>query len=278
MKRGFTNKKLFSIFITLSVVLLLLMLGPVQALIVGFSVVDGIITQGELAEFEVDIEIEQGEILDVQNLTLLLEGPVTKECIFLPDGTPITQCEGIIIELLDSPPYHYSYGYHGYTEGFLEYDIFLDSLTTEPGQYQSKMIIATPEEIIMSPEQLIYIQPPELVQSCSLRAKGGVAELDEEIFTNRNRLNLYVPSGSAIDGEGTFTAQNGQRISYSYQVLSASQIGENIIQFEVLGELRKHPEVYQESATIIFDRSTSTIEIDGDTLEAENMEINFLRC
>jgi len=278
MKRGFLNKKLISLFLTLSILLLVLMLGPVEALILGFSVLDGIISRGEPVKFEISVEIEQGEILDIQKITLLLKGPEDISCEFLPDGTLLTACPGIQITQTQSSQYQYGYDSQGFLPGFLEYSVSLDSLAIQPGQYQSYFILSTPDSDVQSPEQLVYIQPPEAVQGCSVRANGGTATLDEETFENRNKLNLYVPSNKALNGKGSFTAQNGNRVSYTYQVNNAVQSDENTITFQVSGELRKHLNVYNEDATITLNKATNKMNVNGGTLDIENMDISFMQC
>jgi hypothetical protein len=286
MKKYFSNKKLLSVFLTLTILLLILMLGPAEALLLEFFVSDGIVYKGEPVEFKVSIKIEQGEILDIKNITLLLEGPEDLECAFLPNGTLIAPCPEIQITKTQDAPYQQGYGYgygygynpQGFLQGLLEYKIILDSETIKPGQYQSKYIITTPRLRIQSPEQLVSVRSPKVIQGCSVRAKGGTAVLGEKTFENNNKLSFYVPSSSAAPGEGSFTAQEDKRISYSYQIQSAIQLDDNIRIFRVAGNLRFLGETYQENATIRLDEATSKIDIKGDTLKVENMNVGFMRC
>lgn len=278
MKRGFTNKKVFSIFITLSVILLLLMLGPVEALVLGFTALSDEVVQGQEINFEIDIEIEPNEILDLQVITFLLDGPEDLICRFYPNGTLINSCPNVQINVLETANYSYGYGYEGYLPGNLKYEINIDTTDISPGEYTSQYLITSSTHGMESPEEIVTIKPPEAVQSCSIRAHGGMGEIDEVQFSNRNRLNLYVPKGDATNGRGSFTAQNGDRVSYAYEVDGASQIGPNIIRFYTSGELRYHQETTQEMATITLNKITSTVDIEGQTLDVKDMEVSFMRC
>ncbi|MFH1801906.1 MAG: hypothetical protein ABH864_00475 [archaeon] len=279
MKRCFSNKKLVSIFITLSVILLLLTLGPVEAFVLGFTVFEDEVVQGQPIDIEIEVEIEPGEFLDLQHITLLLDGPQDLICRFLPNGTLINDCPNVQITQTETTAYGFGYGYdQGYLPGFLKYEVTINSASLAPGAYAARYIITAPDAGLESPEQMIYIQPPEAVQSCSVRASGGTATLDEESYRNRNRLNLYVPSDKATGGKGSFTAQNGDRLSYTYQVNSAVQLDPNTIMFYVSGELRKHTTVYQEAATITLNKATSKIKIEGETLDVESMNVGFMKC
>ncbi|MBU0906588.1 MAG: hypothetical protein KKD18_04875 [Nanoarchaeota archaeon] len=278
MKRGFTNKKVLSVFVTLSVILLLLMLGPVEALILHFTTLDDDIIQGEIINFEIEINIEPGETLDLQTITLLLDGPEDLICRFLPNGTLLNSCPNVQIVQTSSTNYNYGYGYEGYLPGTLKYEVNIDSTSLSPGEYVGRYLITSSTHGMESPEQIIVIRPPESVQSCSVRASGGSAHLGEETFTNRNRLSLYVPSGKATDGRGSFTAQNGDRISYTYDVNGASQIGPNTIRFYTSGELRHRQQVYQETATITLNKATNKVTVDGQILDVNNMAVSFIHC
>jgi len=290
MKRRFLNKKIISIFITLSILLLLFMAGPVKAFFLNFVIVDDDIVQGEMLDLQIAVEIRDGEILDIQKITLILDGPQQVFCEFLPNSTLINSCPGIQIRQTETSEYQYGYGYgygysygYGYDQGFLpgtvKYNVTIDSASLSPGNYISQYYITLPTTELESSEKEITIRVPEAVQSCSVRATNGVAELDDETYTNRNRLNLYVPSGKASGGRGSFTAQNGNRISYSDNVHGAQQVGPSQIKFYVSGEIRKRGiPSYEESAIIILNKATSTISVQGETINVENMKVNFLDC
>jgi hypothetical protein len=285
MKRRFLNKKIISIFITLSILLSLLMAGPAEAFFLNFIIADDDLVQGQMLDMQISVEIKEGEVLDVQKLTLILDGPQQIFCEFFPNATLISCPYDLEILQIETSNYTYGYGYgygYGYDQGFLpgnlKYNITINTDPLLPGIYLSKYLVTLPQTELESSEKEIIIRSPNAVQGCSVRAINGVAEIGDEVFTNRNRLNLYVPSGKASAGRGSFTAQNGNRISYTYNVQNAQQIGPNKIRFYVSGEVRKHSQTWRESAVITLNKAASTISIKGETVDIKNMNVNFLEC
>src|SRR3989344_1400576 len=279
MKNYFLNKKIISIFITLFIIFSLLMLGPVGAYFLNFTILDDDITQGEMLGLQITVEIKEGELLDIQKLTLILDGPQQISCEFFPNATLINSCPGIEIEQVETSDYQFGYGYdQGYLPGALKYNVSINSVSLLPGKYTSKYLVTTPGIELESSKKEIIVRSPKSVQICSVRATGGTTNIGENTYTKRNRLNLYVPSGKASLGRGSFTAQNSNRISYTYNVNSAQQIGPNKIKFYVSGEIREHSVTYKESAVITLDKAKSTISIDGQTLDVINMKVNLLDC
>jgi len=265
------------------------MLGPAEALILSFKISDNDIVQGQLTNFEIKIQIENKEIIDIEHITLSLSGPRQLTCRFYPNGTLLDACPEIQIKQIEktnytSRTYNYNYGYgygysyQGYTQGLLKYNITFSSENLPPGEYQVKYIVSTARTKQESSQKSMIIRPPESVQGCSIRAIGGTATLGDESFKKRNRLNLYVPAGKATDGRGAFTAQNGERLSYSYNIRGASQIGPDIIRFFVAGEVRDKGNRYYEPATITLNKATSTVSINGQTFEVKEMQISFMNC
>ncbi|MFH1327660.1 MAG: hypothetical protein ABIH76_02220 [Candidatus Bathyarchaeota archaeon] len=275
-----TNKKVLPSLITISVLAILILVGSVEALILGFTVLDGIVTKGEAVEFQLSINIEQGEVLDITTITLVLNGPQDLTCRFLPDGTPIDPCPGIQITQTENTSYQYGYGYdQGFIEGFLKYNVILNSSTVESGQYQSYFRITTPETEFESPEQIVIIRDPDFEGSCSLRAIEGVATFEGQDFTSNNRLSLYAPAGGARSGRGTFMTQEGRiRVSYAFTIHNAYLGPQDEIIFDTSGTLKEDARYFDETATITFNRASSTIFLDGTFLEFQDMEISFERC
>lgn len=110
-KKGKMNK-LFSIFITVSVVGLLIFLGPVNALQLSLSGLQTLpYVAGETISFTGDIEIQANEIINVKNVSVVVNGESI--CTIDQWGWRLTSCDGVTISLVGySSPYGYGYGYN----------------------------------------------------------------------------------------------------------------------------------------------------------------------
>jgi len=95
-----TKSKLISIFTTILIVSLLIISGPVSAVIVKVDVDSSIYNNNDEIVFTVQVDIETDERLPVQNFTLKItnsSGNVIKTCTFAIDGTNITACSNLNI-------------------------------------------------------------------------------------------------------------------------------------------------------------------------------------
>ena len=91
LKRGIA---LFSVFI---IIALLIYVGPADALILGMSIAENEVFQGEIIEVNLNVDIEQGELLDPDKLVFSMLGAGDYLCEFSPNGSVISGCNGIII-------------------------------------------------------------------------------------------------------------------------------------------------------------------------------------
>jgi len=113
------KKNISSVLLTLAVITLLVVSGPIQAVIVNvardksaYNAEDGSVV------FTVDVDVEVDERIPVQNLTLEIEGPsTTTTCVFDTTGSNLTACENLEITKVhtvgsDSGSlFGYGYGY-----------------------------------------------------------------------------------------------------------------------------------------------------------------------
>jgi len=105
-----------SIVFTLSVILLLLFLGPAQALTMSLTTPEDVV-QGQSTSFIAQLTIQSDDqYIDVQNFTLNISGPSSQICVFDLEGDSISGCAGLTISKLSSNS-NYSYGY-GYGYGY----------------------------------------------------------------------------------------------------------------------------------------------------------------
>ena len=114
------KKNLVSVILTLAVVGLLILSGPISAVIVNIGVDESDSTYNAADEsvvFTVDVDIEVDERVPVQNLTLVISGAASKTCVFDTAGNNLTACENLDITAINVQGYDnttlfgYGYGY-----------------------------------------------------------------------------------------------------------------------------------------------------------------------
>ena len=147
------KRKITAGIVTTMVLLLLIMAGPAQAFSLTLDV-DGedSVEQGKKIELTAKVNIDSGEALDIENITLVLKGPEHRECVFDITGKMKSgvndACHGINIKKIPYPQiekgYGYSYGYgygYGYTEQELVYEITIHTQKFEVGNYSTELKI-----------------------------------------------------------------------------------------------------------------------------------------
>ncbi len=92
------KNKLFSTLITVFVVTILILSGPTKAIVL-YVQTDKTVYNPNHQEivFTLGVDIEESESVPVQNITLYIEGPVNRTCIFYPDGTAVSGCTNLTI-------------------------------------------------------------------------------------------------------------------------------------------------------------------------------------
>ncbi len=120
------QKKSFiaSTLVTLVIVVMLILSGPVSAVTVSISGLSGSITKGDLKTFYINVTIENtDQYVPISNITLNITGATTIQCTFYSNGTTISCDPAISSVSLDSSSstnvsnYGYGYGY-GYEAGY----------------------------------------------------------------------------------------------------------------------------------------------------------------
>lgn len=187
-KRGRIDKIIAGV-ITILVISLIVFLGPANALILNVDGFDNTpYTLGDTVNFQGTIEIQPDEILQLENITLMVNG--YEVCSITVRGLELAPCEGIDMILTQySVNYgygygynefgpigggiyegaeNYGYGYEGYylgkAEGIIGYDIYMN--TTHPSLFVSggnaiKLIVNTPTQSLESNLGYMAIQPQE---------------------------------------------------------------------------------------------------------------------
>ncbi|MBS3071929.1 hypothetical protein J4408_02980 [Candidatus Pacearchaeota archaeon] len=279
----FFSNKAIGFVITFFVLSILIIAGPAQSLVAGFTILNSVVDQGEKVRFQVSAEVEEGDqILDIQNFTLIFSGPELFSCIFDPDGDKISGCDEITINLTSKPDFGFEYGYgYGFLPGDFKFNLSLDTSDLDPGIYEVKLIVASPEKTLETAQKeitVLGIGTP--VDICSIRARAGDAVIKNESFGRKNSASLYVGKNKAKKGEGSIINQKGRlRSTYSFDVNKAILIDANLIVFETTGKVKidRLPE-YTEKAKVIFNTNAMTLQVQGSTIKIEDMDVTFAKC
>lgn len=112
--------KYVSIGITIAVVIMMVLSGPVSAVSLGISDLDGTThTKGDSVSFGVTATIEDADrYVPIDNFTLEITGATSKEVVFSTDGDVLSGDSGITVEAVTVPSSAYGYGYgYGYDSG-----------------------------------------------------------------------------------------------------------------------------------------------------------------
>ena len=240
------NKTLSGI-ITLLIVGLLIIAGPVDALYLGLS---GFKTTpysfGETINFLGEIEINSNEIVNLQNVSLEVNDEIV--CTFDILGNNLTVCEGISVgSILNTASYGYGYGYNSFEKGWnggnsssnagnwtgqsygygygyrgngeLVYNISIktpQSYLRIPGNNDLKLISNTENQLFNSKTEKIVIQPQN---SGGGNGGGGGTGRGEEGgrrgsgLNNNNRNNqLLADFNNALSNENK-NSDNGNWIT-----------------------------------------------------------------
>lgn len=257
-KKGKMNK-LFSIMITCFVIGSLVFLGPVNALQLSLSGLQTLpYISGETISFTGDIEIQNNEIINVKNVSVVVNGETV--CTIDQWGWKLTACEGVNISLAGySSPYGYGYGYntfqsngsgsyagygygyggygYGYHQGngpgHLVYDVTIE--TPQPylwfgGNNKVKLVAEIDTQAVESAEENIMLNP--LIQgdgNFSMSTDPSIADLTLTGMYNSTDYtlagNLYSASNSSIHfiGVGTYLPETSTEGDITIRLYDANR-------------------------------------------------------
>ncbi len=283
MKEGV--KRGIAVSITSTILIILLLAGPAQAVILGLTVTDTNVQQGDTTTFTASIEIESGEFLEIDHFTLKLHGPDNIMCKFYPDGTIKQDCEGITINKLSGPDYTYGYGYgYGYPEGEFEFEIILDTTYYRAGTYATSLIMEADKEYKQDGEPITIIPTLPLTQleGCSIRAEGTTLTLTGPPLKEFDdpKINFHIPLGNADQGTGALTAQNkNQRVAFDFKIVGIQSNTPLEAKILVQGPCKLKKDHTLTEATITYHKITNTIDVIGTDIIVMDMDITFSkRC
>jgi len=160
-----------SVAITIAIVIMLILSGPVSAVTLSINELDGTShTKGDSVTFKVTATIEDPDrYVPIDNFSLEITGDTNKEVIFSTDGTVLSGDSGITVSRITGPTsseygYGYGYGYdsnlgYGYNFGYgygygygygagggeveYEYEITIDTSILNTGTHAATLSLNT---------------------------------------------------------------------------------------------------------------------------------------
>ena len=193
MRKASFNKVIASV-VTAVVLGLLVYAGPAQAFSLKLDFENTEAEQGKKIELTATVDIDSGEALDIEEITLVLNGPEKVECTFDITGKMKSgvneECHGINIKKIPYPQiekgygYSYSYNYgYGITED-LVYEITIHTQKFKVGEYETELRIAVNGETFSEPGETIKI-----TEKLKGQEKHEQQEQNQETETNHGNEN-----------------------------------------------------------------------------------------
>ncbi len=273
-----TSAKFISGLISISILVLLFMLGPADAFILSLSVSDKSPTIGDIITFNVSAEVESGEIVPINYFIFKLTGKEDSICKFDVNGTIIEGCKGIEISLLSSPEFGFGYGFgYGFKPGTFKFQIKLDTSDYPIGTYDTKLIasISTGDKEFSGDK--ISINAP-IKGVCSVRAEDGLLKINNKTFED-NKLNFIVPLHKASPGKGFLTGQGKrERFLYQFDVLNIIENNNKTLSFLTSGSYRLDQHKGTASQAIVtIDKKTKKASVIDDAFKVKDMDISLIK-
>ncbi len=288
------NTKIIAVLVTIGIIAVLFITGPAQAVILKIEIPQKEIFKGSILNIMPLIEIEDSEIVNVDYIVFELNGPEDIECRFLPNGSVISGCSGIKIELLNITDFGYGYGYlynngrgygygYGFMKGNLRYNLTIDSKKLKIGEYETMLSVFINEKKAFEKKGdniRIKNKPPRLSNRCSIRAFDGKLNITDKEFSN-NRISFYISSRDPIMGKGSLSGQKGrERFNYKFKIMEILENNVTSLVVKVNGDYRvgRNGSVKRTPAEAIltFDRIHNKIILSGDKINTKSMIINFI--
>jgi len=205
--------KLFSLLITSVVLMLLIFSGPAEAFTIGLTIGENYAPLGKTISFTGSVNINSLENLPINNLKLSLDGPEDINCLFLANGSIVSGCKGLTIELLGNASYrkghgygYYGYGYdfgygYGYTNGTLLYNFTLNSTNYTQGIYETGLSVFIDGDEFFNPGDSIYILEDINITDLPLTPSCAY---EDEIITLKANITGSIDEVWAEVNNGTF--------------------------------------------------------------------------
>lgn len=248
-----TKSKIFAGVITIAVLLMLVISGPVEAVNLNLIADRSEVTHGNTIKFTISMDIDSDERFDINYFALKIVGPTSETCKFDINGIKLSSCAGITqIELIsNSATYGYGYGY-GYTDGVLEYEVTLDTDNYHEGDYQTELQIST-DTGMLSKVGSDFVINPRISGTGTGSSSGDSTQEEPQSSPEKFYLNQGDELNFVYNGENHKLVVNG--------------IGETMASFTVFSEPNK------------FNLNLSEIkriDLNNDGVEDIELEILFI--
>ncbi len=277
-KRGVIKSHIIAGILTITVISLLIIIGPAQAFIVNMTIPNPIVLIGDAVSFIISASTEEGDNILSALFFLNITGPQNASCRFNVNGTPVSSCPGFSIVKLEGSDDIFGYGY-GYLTGNFKYNVTIDSGTLVPGRYNAEFIAHFDNSTERSSAEFNVVNNSLEIEGCSIRGEDGKLLVNNTAFGKKNKLNFNIPKKNAAKGKGSFTSQDkGERISYKFNILDTTEFDDRLITADISGRFRNQDkETTNEEARIIVDKLANKISIIGDSFTLEDMDARIIK-
>jgi hypothetical protein len=281
------KNKILAAILSISLVTILVLSGPAEAFAASLTISDAQVEQGEKLTFTSELEISQGEFLNINEIILRLEGPTNVTCKFDVNGTKLEDCEGISIKKISDASFGYGYGYgYGLTNGTLTYEISVNTNKLDAGNYSSELGV-----VIDDNEQDYAGDDFEIIEKvtgndflrCILKAEQGETVIWEgDAYPTNMPVDFMMSfhennNGTEKLGPGhLMIKQKKENLKFDYQIEEVLVNNETTLQVRAVGEIKTGGQAKNAAeADITFDKITGEISIVSDDFSVSGMPATF---
>lgn len=206
------SNRIISLILSAFILVILIFSGPANAFVLNLTSDKTEVGKSEKITFTATLDLEGNDMnLPVKNLTLVLDGPVKKECVFDIEGKQISGCFNINIKKINvNENYGYGYGYYngtGYGFGYgyginqnLEYEITIHSQHFVPGTYKTSLLAAIGDKVFSKQGNDIKINAEK--KNFQKQSYSGI---EQEIDFNNTSTKLTIKTNSNVNGNVVVT-------------------------------------------------------------------------
>ncbi|MFA7707681.1 MAG: hypothetical protein WCX73_01915 [Candidatus Pacearchaeota archaeon] len=276
-EKGDNSKhKFLALTLTIIIIGLIVLSGPANAFLLDLGISKDNVKKGETVNFSISIDAETNEFSNINNLTLVLNGPSKFECKFYANTTIISGCNGIIISLINHELYGYGYGY----DKSLSYNITLNTSQYPIGTYSTKLTVFTDSKSFTKTGTNLTISSGGSSQNidingCSIRAKNGDIYVNGSLFGTNIKLNMNFKN--AGKGQGSITSQaQKSRFAYTFKTKDVLAVNGSNFQVEASGYYKLNKTKFDsEDAIFYIDVKNKKMDVVGENFVINDMDITF---
>lgn len=164
-KKARTAIKFLTAILTLGIITMLILSGPAAAFSLSLSSDKQNIKSGENVNFDVILNVNAEEFSQLNTLTLVLDGPNKRECVFDISGNKLSSCLGvanITSSITDTGSYGYlsrlsTFGYGTSSGKEIKFTIAINSQGYSQGNYATSIKVVSGNQVIVMPGNSLTI-------------------------------------------------------------------------------------------------------------------------